>query len=258
MAKYDPLRAHLARLDEVLWAARLEDVEQILGSDLPKSAREHRTWWANSGGSLVHQNAWLDAGWRVERTDLKRSLVVFRRLRIGGTAVAERGQRESAVLLQVDADKASGSLQRLRKAMQALRDPVTVTVRAEWTPVGDLAASPCRSDIIPDGPGICRLATLAGEGLRTTVVDARDLAGFHRALRRVAAGDGSDDLFGKLGLDPADPVELDIVRAGNAWILSDGRGRGADLAKPGERELVARLLSLQERQAGRAGRLVRC
>lgn len=85
MSKYEPLREHLARLEDVVWAAKLNEVEDIIGSSLPKSAREHRTWWANSGGSLVHQNAWLDAGWRVERTDLMRDVIVFRRLRIGGT-----------------------------------------------------------------------------------------------------------------------------------------------------------------------------
>lgn len=266
MAKYDPLREHLARLDEVVWAAKLEDLEQILGSNLPMSAREHRTWWANSGGSLVHQNSWLDAGWRVDHTDLKRDLVVFRRLRIGGTALAQAARR-----IEAEAPKATETpavdAARLSQLMPALRESVSITVRAEWTAIGALADIPCSSQMLPADPGVYRLTRLREGRPFTSIVDARDLAGFHTALRRSFKGLDQDEtppdavggvrLIDRLGIDPGSACEIDVVKPGNGWILTDGRGRGADLAKSQERELVARLLAIQERQAGRGGRLLR-
>ncbi|NBN65015.1 hypothetical protein GWI72_14705 [Microvirga tunisiensis] len=266
MAKYDPLREHLARLDEVVWAAKLEDLEKILGSSLPMSAREHRTWWANSGGSLVHQNAWLDAGWRVDHTDLKRDLVVFRRLRIGGTALAQAPRRPETDMPRA-AEAGGAEAARLSQMMTGLRESVSVTVRAEWSAVGPLADVVCGSTLLAPEPGVYRLTRLRDGRPFTSVIDARDLAGFHQALRRslkgLDQGDHVPDAVGgtrlvdRLGIETGVACEIDVVRPGNAWILTDGRGRGAELGKSQERELVARLLAIQERQSGRGGRLLR-
>lgn len=39
-------------------------IEEIIGTDLPLSARSHRAWWANDAVSHSHSQLWLDAGWR--------------------------------------------------------------------------------------------------------------------------------------------------------------------------------------------------
>ena len=255
MSKYDPLREHLARLEDVVWAAKLDDVESILGSHLPKSAREHRTWWANSGGSLVHQNAWLDAGWRVERTDLTRNVVVFRRLRIGGTALAGR---ENTAHMPAR-DRRSDAERRLEKAMSALRQPVTVTLRAEWTALGDLHKVPCSATNIPQGPGIVRAVSLR-EGVPSSLIfPVGSVHGCYRRLRMAMKEEGaeSDGTFlVSLGLNRTTPVECDAVKVGNAWLLTDGRGRKANFEDETERNLIAQLLYLQERQAGRVTQLL--
>lgn len=255
MSKYDPLREHLARLEDVVWAAKLDDVENILGSHLPRSAREHRTWWANSGGSLVHQNAWLDAGWRVERTDLNRNVVVFRRLRIGGTALAERNG--AARLLP--REKGSDAERRLAKAMPALRQPVTVTLRAEWTTLGDLHKVPCSATTIPQGPGIVRAVSLREGAPSSLIFPAGSVQHCYSRLRLAMKEDGTENdstLLVSLGLNRTTPVECDAVKLGNAWLLTDGRGRKANFEDETERSLVAQLLYLQELQAGRVTQLL--
>ncbi|MTI44604.1 hypothetical protein JM93_02471 [Roseibium hamelinense] len=258
MSKYDPLREHLARLDDVVWAAKLGDVEEILGSGLPKSAREHRTWWANSGGSLVHQNAWLDAGWRVERTDLTRDVVVFRRLRIGGTALA--GSANGSVPRN---DRRSDDEKRLSAIASSLRQPVTVTLRAEWSVLGDVQKVPCSASVLPQGAGVIRAVTLNQGKPSTLVIPTDAVQATYRRLRMAFKGlDGAHDgeqadaLLEKLGLDKGAPVECDVVRPGNAWLLTDGRGRKADLDNEQERALVAQLLYVQELQAERRARLI--
>ncbi len=259
MSKYDPLREHLARLDDVVWAAKLEDVETILGSALPKSARHHRTWWANSGGSLVHQNAWIDAGWRVDRTDLPRNVVVFRRLRIGGTPLADapvlgRGKRS------VKSNSASG---RLASAVAALRQPVTVSLRAEWTELGVFQQTPCSASVVPEGAGILRLAMLAGDAVRTVILPSLAVNESYAQLRKeytaakecggaVPAG----GVFASLDVNPLEPIACDIVKPGNAWLLTDGRGRKVRLDDEEECNLAAQLLNLQEIQAGRNSQLI--
>lgn len=259
MSKYEPLREHLARLEDVVWAAKLNDVETILGASLPKSAREHRTWWANSGGSLVHQNAWLDAGWKVDRTDLPRDVIVFRRLRIGGTPVANGTAKFSrhAINPQKAAEK------RLNREMAAIRQPVTVTLRSEWTVLGDVHKTPCSNTTIPATAGVVRFAYMDGDDINTVIVATQSIQQLYRGLRIEMKGVemGSEDQLGHLlvkksGIDPKVAIECDVVKAGNAWLLTDGRGRKANLDDKSECFLVAQLLYLQECQAGRNSMLL--
>lgn len=259
MSKYEPLREHLARLEDVVWAAKLDEVEEIIGSNLPKSAREHRTWWANSGGSLVHQNAWLDAGWRVERTDLMRDVIVFRRLRIGGTAIAGHGDRSSHALKSPQ----KAAAKRLAREMAAIRQPATVTLRSEWTPLGDVQDTPCSAASIPREGGVVRFASLVDDEVQTAIVATLCVHEAYRSLRQeMKQADTAEDrkfgaqLIDKTGFDPQAPIECDVVRAGNAWLLTDGRGRKANLDDKTECHLVARLLFLQELQAGRKSALL--
>jgi hypothetical protein len=255
MSKYDPLREHLARLDDVVWAAKLGDVESILGSNLPRSAREHRTWWANSGGSLVHQNAWLDAGWRVERTDLMRDVVVFRRLRIGGTPLASRKAADKGR----SGDRRTDAEKQLAGAMAALRQPVTVTLRAEWTTLGDVNKVPCSAATVPTGCGILRIATLVDGDPKCRLLPTGSIQTTYRDLKMAMKRDddsATEQLLARYGVARGMPVECDFVKPGNAWLLTDGRGRKADLDNTGERALIAQLLYLQEIQSGRSATLI--
>lgn len=279
MSKYDPLREHLARLDDVVWSAKLEELEAILGTSLPKSAREHRTWWANSGGSLVHQNAWLDAGWRVERTDLGREMVIFRRLRIGGTLLA-------ATTLPKMPEVSNGSSGRLdipNRILQELRQSASITLRAEWTPVGILSeleddgppatthslangsangAHPGLTSLLREEPGICRILSMQGENILSVIASTDNLRRFatdlKNSLKQMASAEelSSEGLAQKLGLEVGTSMEIDIVSAGNAWLISNGRGKGANMADERERKLVGELLCMKDRQSGLKVRFV--
>lgn len=54
------------------------EVEQALGGKLPKSARKHRAFWANSE-RLAQARGWLDAGWVVSGLDMSGERVSFER-----------------------------------------------------------------------------------------------------------------------------------------------------------------------------------
>lgn len=76
MAKYDPLREHLSRTPERRITMHFRDIEALVGG-LPQSAWEHSAWWGNSGGSHVHADAWMGAGYRVDHVDQQRGIVTF-------------------------------------------------------------------------------------------------------------------------------------------------------------------------------------
>lgn len=60
---------------------RFEDIESILGFELPPSARQLRSWWANDSMTHVQSRAWLFAGWRVSVIGLSSETVTFSRIR---------------------------------------------------------------------------------------------------------------------------------------------------------------------------------
>ncbi len=81
MPKYDPLCHYLlnASIDEMRLS--FSDIEKILGTPLPLSARKHQSWWANNAGhGHEHVGAWLDAGWRTRHLDLSAGAVAFVRI----------------------------------------------------------------------------------------------------------------------------------------------------------------------------------
>jgi hypothetical protein len=70
MGKYDPLREHLASLDDRTHVRlTFNEIAALVGA-LPASAWQHPAWWANEvDGAHVQAHAWLDAGWRVGLVD---------------------------------------------------------------------------------------------------------------------------------------------------------------------------------------------
>ncbi len=71
--KYAPLYNHLSSKAGRDWKVLFGEIENILGFDLPQSARLYRTWWANQtrGGSHSHALAWQAAGWKTKQVDLE-------------------------------------------------------------------------------------------------------------------------------------------------------------------------------------------
>jgi hypothetical protein len=55
-------------------------IDGIIGENLPMSAYKSEQWWANLP-SAPHARGWLDAGWEVQKVDLKEGSVTFKKVR---------------------------------------------------------------------------------------------------------------------------------------------------------------------------------
>jgi hypothetical protein len=72
MAKYEPLTEFLDRQpsDKAVIRMSFQRFEEIIGAQLPPSARYDRTWWGNTvNRTRVQAHAWLNAGWMVTNVD---------------------------------------------------------------------------------------------------------------------------------------------------------------------------------------------
>lgn len=55
-------------------------IEEIVGADLPASARTHRAWWANDSVGHTQSRLWLEAGWRTTYVNLSEGRITFSRI----------------------------------------------------------------------------------------------------------------------------------------------------------------------------------
>lgn len=83
--KYRRLYAHLCSLAASEWRASFREIEDVLGFELPDSARLHRPWWANQSPGSGHSQAlaWGAAGWETCEVDMAAETLVLRRRRRG-------------------------------------------------------------------------------------------------------------------------------------------------------------------------------
>src|SRR5687768_2387641 len=75
MSKYQDLTIHLANMEENVWEASFEEIEEVLGTPLPESARQYPAWWANQ--NRAQSRAWEGAAWKTKRVDLGKQKVTF-------------------------------------------------------------------------------------------------------------------------------------------------------------------------------------
>jgi hypothetical protein len=78
--RYSALAEHLSQqtIDRV--TLNFEEIEEIVGTSLPSSARDHRAWWSSdASGSHPWVNQWEEAGWRLDGVSLTEEWAIFAR-----------------------------------------------------------------------------------------------------------------------------------------------------------------------------------
>lgn len=139
MSKYDPLADHLIESGQPVVPMTFEEIEGIIGTELPPSAFRHRPWWSNNPSNSVITDAWLRAGYKSADVDMPGRKLVFRKSaqnvsasEFPGSGPA-RGASTAAASEQAEAAP-SNFFQRI---FGALNGTVTVKVDTDLTePVG--------------------------------------------------------------------------------------------------------------------------
>lgn len=103
MSRYAQLADFLRRQSGESVALSFTELERLLGSPLPASARRLRVWWSNDATHAQAKHGWLGAGWRVEDVDLEAGVVRFRRAGEPAIPSAARGVAGDAGALALKA-----------------------------------------------------------------------------------------------------------------------------------------------------------
>jgi hypothetical protein len=89
MSKYQPLGDYLRQQNGDFVPMRFNEIERIIGSQLPKTSQLYRAWWSNNPSNNVMTRVWLDAGYETEQVDMSGQRLVFRRVRQVGPGAHE-------------------------------------------------------------------------------------------------------------------------------------------------------------------------
>ncbi len=69
MGKYEPLIEHLKSNSQSEVPMTFNEIEKVIGRELPRSANQYRAWWSNNPMNSVLTKAWLQAGWKTEQVE---------------------------------------------------------------------------------------------------------------------------------------------------------------------------------------------
>ena len=79
MSRYETLTAYLSKVEQKSIRMTFEEIERILGTELPPSAFKHPTWWSNNPTNNPRTYAWLNAGYKTMNVNIKERKLVFRK-----------------------------------------------------------------------------------------------------------------------------------------------------------------------------------
>lgn len=78
-SKYQPLQDYLLRSERSPITLTFHEIENLLSTHLPASARVNRAWWSNRSKGALQATAWMQAGYTVKTLDLAGEQVTFHR-----------------------------------------------------------------------------------------------------------------------------------------------------------------------------------
>ncbi|MDX1522964.1 MAG: helix-turn-helix domain-containing protein [Anaerolineae bacterium] len=126
--KYHALHHHLRQSGQDELTLDFAEIEGLLNSPLPRSARTQRAWWSNRSRGAVQAEAWMQAGYHVVALDLTAEQVTFRK-----PGLVYNIQRQGEIVLwDADLVKALRHHMGLNQAELAAELGVRQSTISEW------------------------------------------------------------------------------------------------------------------------------
>jgi hypothetical protein len=130
VSKYENLTVHLVETAPGKSPLKLtfKQIERIIGSELPDSARRYQAWWANQSGKGHSQAySWACAGWRTSDLDLENETVTFRY--VADELARENFDRQKAKAAASDGISVDEAKRRLAMTFNVSPENVEIVVR---------------------------------------------------------------------------------------------------------------------------------
>ena len=117
--KYIPLANYFSSATNPMIKLSFNEIEQIMGQQLPNAAYLNRSWWKKTKAPAKHFHAWMDAGYFVSEVETNQH-VVFERIDASKGSHANDGKADEDILLIRGAEHGDArSLAALMKTVEA-------------------------------------------------------------------------------------------------------------------------------------------
>ena len=245
VGKYEPLRRHLESLRESIWRAGFAEIERILGSTLPSSARLYPAWWSNDASQGRQSHSWLGAGWRTESVNLVREALTF----VRSSTQSPPGTAPSLARKAL-ADAGTTDIRSTPWPWdQANR--VDCCLRLEWAPLGRVlldAGGKLHFPTPPPMAGLYRFRIRLAESEERYVGEADDLRRRFQHYRTPGPSQATNvRLNERLSRALSHGAELAVgIVVDSAWIRRDKGLEQADLSLKAVRRLFESLALVAE------------
>ncbi len=110
MGKYTPLKSFLSERHTTEVPMSFNEIERLIGGQLPPVAFKHRAWWSNNPTNNVMTQAWLEAGYETERVDMAARKLVFVRTGAARAPAPSSHEGSSKTLLDRLRDRLAGTV----------------------------------------------------------------------------------------------------------------------------------------------------
>ncbi|MEM9448654.1 MAG: helix-turn-helix transcriptional regulator [Cyanobacteria bacterium P01_E01_bin.6] len=128
-SKYHSLFDYLRQRSDEQILLSFGEIEGMIGSSLPPSARDRKNWWSNrDGNSALQAGAWIGAGYKVQSVDLLKQTVQFCKFQ----ARYDIQREDGAIVWHQDAIKALRKHMKMTQAQFAKELGVRRQTVSEW------------------------------------------------------------------------------------------------------------------------------
>lgn len=94
-SKYHPLFKHLQNCKETEITLSFAEIEALIATNLPASARKYKNWWSNrDSASALQAKAWIQAEYQVNQVSLEEQQVTFQTFQATYTVQTQDGDIE--------------------------------------------------------------------------------------------------------------------------------------------------------------------
>ena len=135
MSKYEPLKTYLKTQNLERVPMRFNEIEKLVGFDLPKSSRNHRAWWSNNPSNSVITHAWLGAGYETSEVDMVSERLTFRRT--AKSAIMSPASKPSTRTSESDGKKRSPLFGALKGLLTLHGTDLTAPADPDWAAQND-------------------------------------------------------------------------------------------------------------------------
>lgn len=250
MARYENLKNYLNKLSTPTQLMTFKDVEDILGSELPKSAYKYAAWWANNKNPSRHSDYWLSAGWATEEVNISAQNVTFRFIGKKSVRKADENSIDEALLIKTKQSPITLDIETAKESLYT-----ETVIKFKWQHLGSLrldSKGQLVFPMVPACPGLYRFRLVKNNTPQHYIGETVELRRRFQQYRRPGSSQATNIRMNTLltkHLESGNKINVCTIN-NIATLLVNNREVQANLSDKAIRRLIENAALLSDQSKG--------